>query len=65
MVVVNNLALQELSRIEMFIAMVVWNAVYFNKKLRTSQKICYTITGQVSRKPDAYEKGLVKLIEHT
>jgi hypothetical protein len=34
MVVVNQLALTESSRIEMFLAMVIWNAIYFKGKLR-------------------------------
>jgi hypothetical protein len=62
MVVVNNLALVEVSRLEMFVAMVVWNAIYFKSKLRPSQRICYFITGKQSRKPDSYETSLVRLI---
>ena len=63
MVVINNLALSELNRLEMFVAMAVWNALYFRNKLRPLQQICYIITGQTSRNPDLYEQGLVKFIE--
>lgn len=65
MVVVNQLALTESSRIEMFLAMVIWNAIYFKGKLRKTQKIYYLLTGQENRKPNEYEKQLVQLIKET
>jgi len=35
MLVINNLPLAEDSRIELFVLMVIWNAIYFKNKLRS------------------------------
>ena len=63
MVVVNPLKLAEVSRLEMFLLMVVWNAIYYTPKLKQSQNIVYLIIGKESRKPNSYEVKLINSIK--